>query len=163
MENSKKKQHNLWIMCGCPASGKSVKAKELVNSWSSVKYVSRDEIRFSMLEEKDEYFNKEKAVWTKYVMEVQDGVDNYENTIADATHLNWASRRKLINALRLKDINVNCYFFSTPLEVCLERNSKREGRANVPETVIRNMHASMTHPGTDPYKYHIIGEVINYA
>lgn len=164
MESFKTKPHNLWIMVGIPGSGKSFKAKELAEAWGQdCKYVSRDDIRFSKVNPKDPYFNKEKQVWKEYIQEIQDGIDNYPNTIADATHLNWPSRNKLIKALQLNNVNINCYYFSTPLNVCLERNSHREGRAQVPESVIKNMYASMQHPGTDPYNYYIIGEVINYA
>lgn len=163
MANTLKRQHSLWLMCGVPASGKTVKAKELKAAWGdSCKYVSRDEVRFSMLNDSDEYFGKERDVWKKFVAEIQDGITNYDDTIADATHLNWASRGKLLKALHgIEFIDVNCYYFSTSLETCLERNRKREGRAKVPDDVIRDMYKSFTNPTFDPYHYHIIGEIVN--
>lgn len=156
------KPRNLWIMCGIPASGKSYKAKELAERWEDCKYVSRDAVRFSLLSEEDEYFNKEKAVWKQYIAEIQEGISNHLNTIADATHLNWASRKKLLDALHgLDRVAVNCYYFPTSLETCLRRNALREGRARVPEKVIRNMYKNFTNPTFDPYDYHILGEMIN--
>ena len=131
-------------------------------SWQDTKYVSRDEIRFSILNAGEEYFAKEKDVFHKFVHEIQDGINNHENTIADATFLNWASRRKLLRNLHnLDSVNVNVLYFETDLDVCLRRNSQREGRAKVPETVIHNMWESREHPNNDPYHYHIIGEVIS--
>lgn len=162
MEVFMTKPRNLWIMCGIPASGKSYKSKELVQKWEDCKYVSRDKIRFALITDEDEYFNKEKEVWRQYVAEIQDGIFNHLNTIADATHLNWASRSKLLNALRgLDKVAVNCYYFPTSLETCLKRNALREGRTKVPEQVMHNMYKSFTNPTFDPYEYHIIGEMIN--
>ena len=155
------KTHNLWLMIGIPAAGKTTKAKELLIAWPDTKYVSRDEVRFAMLNAEDEYFAKEKDVFNKFVAEIQDGIDNHKNTIADATFLNWGSRRKLLNRLiGLENIHVNALIFTTPLETCLERNAKREGRARVPEDIIRDMHTHMTSPKTDPYNYYITGEVV---
>lgn len=37
----------------------------------------------------------------------------------------------------------------TPLDVCLQRNAQRSGRALVPEDVIRDMHQHMTIPNYD--------------
>ena len=37
----------------------------------------------------------------------------------------------------------------TPLDVCLQRNAQRSGRALVPEDVIRNMYQNMTMPNYD--------------
>ena len=152
---------NLWLLSGIPASGKTTKAKELLIAWPNTKYVSRDEIRFSILNYDDEYFAKEKDVFQKFIVETQDGIDNYDNTIADATFLNWASRKKFLKKLRhLDKVNVNVLYFETDLEVCLHRNSQREGLARVPDGVVMNMWNIREHPNNDPYHYHIIGEVV---
>lgn len=162
MEVLLKRPRSLWIMSGCPGSGKTHKAKELLNHWEDCKYVSRDDVRFSLLKDSDSYFNKEKEVWRKYIAEIQEGISNHENTIADATHLHWPSRSKLLNALHgLDKINVNIYYFHPSLETCLQRNALREGRARVPENVLRDMYKSFTNPTFDPYHYHIIGEMVN--
>lgn len=139
------KQKTLWIMCGIPASGKSTYLK---NTIQNLKYndsviVSRDAIRFSLLKPSDEYFSKEKEVWTEFVnminyyLGVQD--DRYTNVYVDATHLNPNSRKKLLNAIDTSGVVVNCIAMETPLETCLERNSKRTGLACVPDDVIKNM------------------------
>ena len=150
------KHKNLWILVGIPGSGKSYWAK---NHQGSAAYVSRDALRFALLKRDEEYFKHEKMVYSKFLSEIQYHLDHDEDVIADATHLNWASRQKLINHLSLEGVNVNCIVFKTPLSLCLERNARREGLACVPEAVITNMNRNFTHPCRDPYQYHTIRNV----
>ena len=39
------------------------------------------------------------------------------------------------------------------VETCIEQNNRRTGRENVPETIIRNMHASYQDPWDDGIEY----------
>ena len=50
----------LYIYCGIPGSGKSYYAQ---NIQKDVPYLSRDAIRFSMVNEDEEYFSKETKVF----------------------------------------------------------------------------------------------------
>ena len=147
----------LYILCGVPGCGKSTwvreKMKENVNpiepKWA---YVSRDEVRFSMIKEEDDYFAKEKQVFGEYVRRICESLkDTYAvNTIADATHLNKISRDKLINAIYRMcpelEFDIVMVYFDVPVEVCIFRNNKRSGRARVPENVIKNMYATLEFP-----------------
>lgn len=146
MEESKKR--NLWIVCGIPGIGKSTWIKTKHNFKGSTKIISRDDIRFSLLKEDEPYFSHEKEVWIKFIEEAKASLKVNDNTIMDATHLNQPSRTKVLRALgeSLKDVRVNAIVFIGDVEVALERNSKREGRAKVPETAILNMAAQMTCP-----------------
>lgn len=63
----------------------------------------------------------------------------YDNVFADATHLNFASRNKTISRINAPVDEINVVFLNTPLDICIERNAKREGRKFVPETVIKDM------------------------
>ena len=63
----------------------------------------------------------------------------YDNVFADATHLNFASRNKTISRINIQVDEINVVFLNTPLDICIERNAKREGRKFVPETVIKDM------------------------
>ena len=155
---------NLWIMCGAPGSGKSYFAKNSLMVDDSWYYVARDEVRFSMVKENEPYFSKEKQVFNKFCKEIiyACGCDEFHNVIADATHLNTASRMKLINRLSLDDVNIFCVNMNTPESICISRNKTRTGREKVPEDVIHRMYVSRTHPKNDNFKYSGILEVAGF-
>ena len=72
---------NLFIACGIPGAGKTTFLKNAVKNLKertnfSVEYVSRDEVRFSMLEESDDYFSKEKEVYKEFCNRIQKAIDN---------------------------------------------------------------------------------------
>ena len=149
--------NNLYVLCGIPGCGKSTWVKNrMAENTSSTDpkwvYVSRDEVRFSMIKEEDDYFSKEKQVFEEFVNRLCGNLsDAYvSNVIADATHLNEISRDKLINAIRRKrpnlPLHITMVYFDIPLEVCKFRNRKREGRAFVPDHVMDNMYRSLQFP-----------------
>lgn len=126
----------LYIYCGIPGSGKSYYAKK---AQPKVHYISRDEIRFNMVEEDEEYFSKEKAVFKLFSASIAKVLEKGRDVIADATHISKASRAKLIRAIdtHFSDYEIVLVVFDTPFEVCCERNAAREGRARVPDEVMR--------------------------
>lgn len=150
------KKTNLIIMCGCPASGKSTYVKEYFDN-ENYKIVSRDKIRFGLLEQfgETEYFAFEKDVFTSFVREINKGLANGKDTVADATHLSERSRNKLLD--RIKDIEnyrIIMVCVEVPLNTCLERNEKREGYAKVPYDTLRRMYFSYERPSHyEKYKY----------
>lgn len=141
MENLKKSNCQnkiLYVMVGIPGAGKSTYAKAMKDE--NVVYVSRDEVRLSLIGENDEYFSKEKAVFREFVKRIQTALDEGKNVIADASHVSKASRAKLANNLNLEGVEyVVLNMLTTPIEVCLKRNAQRTGRACVPEDSIRSM------------------------
>lgn len=142
----------LWIMCGIPGSGKSTwiaQNKDFFEGTTNV--VSRDKIRFALLDDNDDYFSREDDVWANFVRESKASLKLYENTILDATHISVGSRKKILNALKnnLKDIEINAFVFDVSLETALQRNSNRTGRAYVPESAIRRMKSQMTPPSAN--------------
>lgn len=152
------------LLCGVPGSGKSYWAKNSFMPYiSHAAYISRDEVRFSMITDEDEYFSKENAVFTEFIRRINTAIDDPEITsiVVDATHLNWASRHKTLRNLHLSNVDVIPIVFNLPLEVCLERNKQREGRARVPDSVIRRMFHQRTDPSTDPFEYAEIVEPYN--
>lgn len=151
----------LWLMCGAPGSGKSYFAKNILINDDHWFYVSRDEIRFRIIKNDEEYFSHETEVYDCFVKNIQLLLDITEkgNIIADATHLNKASRMKLLNRLNLNGVNVIPVYFNTPEHICQERNKEREGRACVPSGVLHKMYLSRSHPSSDGYKYAAVLEV----
>lgn len=137
--------NDLYVMIGLPGSGKSTIAQKVKNTLRETIIVSRDNVRFSMINKEDQYFAKEKEVFKAYINKINQYLSEGYNVIADATHLNAASRNKLLK-------NVHGYngliavVADTPIENCLKRNSKRSGREKVPDEVIKNMEDNFYKP-----------------
>lgn len=148
------KQANLWIMSGCPASGKSSAIKNFFAFEDDVVIVSRDAIRFNYLDKNPnaEYFKFEKEVFKEFIFSIKRLFEaGCKNVVADATHLNKYSRAKLLNSLGYdwilkNNININFIVMNTSLDECLRRNDLREGRACVPENVIIDMFKKFEFP-----------------
>ena len=134
----------LYIMCGVPGCGKSTWCKN--NVPKDAVYVSRDEVRFSMLKPTDAYFSKEKEVFDEFVRRIKEGLDAGKTVYADATHLNRSSRSKLINAVGRGQYDFQALVLIASLDTCLLRNSQRSGRAYVPEESIESMYNNFTIP-----------------
>lgn len=140
----------IYILCGVPGSGKSTWARKQVEELDGKGIIiSRDAIRFSMLNDNDAYFAHEDEVFDEFIRQTQEAINDQEHTsiFIDATHLNEKNRNKVLSRVwRLGDDVVIGVYFDIPLEECLRRNALRTGRALVPETVIKNMYESLTKP-----------------
>lgn len=139
---------NLVVMCGIPGSGKSYIATEyFCNLFEDPAYISRDYIRFSLVGENEPYFKKENEVFKTFCAKINTYLNVGCTVIADATHLNPASRRKLLKEIDNKDeVNVIFCDVKAGITIPLQRNRRREGRKQVPEDVIRNMYNSFDPP-----------------
>lgn len=152
------KQKNLVLLAGIPGSGKSTWLRTHLGDGDA--YVSRDEVRFSIISDDEDYFSHETEVFDKFVAEIEEKLNEGKRVFADATHINWASRRKLLERIHDKEnIDIDVFVFKIPLDTCLERNEQRSGRAVVPRSVVRRMHSQMTHPLSDPFKYHMMKNI----
>lgn len=135
-------QKKLYLLVGLPGSGKTTWAKKRIKENSNAFYVSRDEIRFSLLKENEDYFSKEEQVFKLFIQTIQQAMDknlNYDEIYIDATHLNERSRSKVLNRLNTTEWEINFVNFITPIEICIERNSYRTGRSLVPIDSIKKM------------------------
>lgn len=158
----------MWLMVGTPGSGKSTFAKNILFDSNTMRYISRDEIRFSILRKGDNYFAKEKKVYDEFIRKIKAALDDEDNyltsIIVDATHLNWTSRRKLLSALGMLNgqyswVKVIPVIMNTSVNECINRNAKRFDRERVPDDKLIEMEHSKTHPKDDPFKYTAILEV----
>ena len=144
----------LILMSGVPGSGKSWWCKnKLPELEENVLYVSRDEVRFSMLKDGEDYFSKEKEVFKEFIRQIDEGLAGGRTVCADATHLTKASRYKTWINLKNKPEQTMVILIKVPLDIALARNENRSGRAYVPENVIRDMFDSLTLPGEDEKDY----------
>jgi len=131
----------------------------------NTKYISRDEIRFSMLEEGDNYFAKEKQVFKEFCRQINSAIEKYDRVFADATHVDFSSRIKLLNQINKSSLEeINIILLDTNLEECIRRNSNRKGREVVPENVIRDMYRRLTIPNINEpfdniYIVHMGGDI----
>ena len=139
------KKH-LYLMMGVPGSGKSTYVKNILK-YGDI-YVSRDEIRYSLLTEEDDYFAKENEVIKLFIQTIDEALANEDyqgNVYADATHLSPKGRAQVLNQLKNKD-KVSVIYLDIPLNIILKRNAQREGRAFVPENVVHRMYNSIILP-----------------
>ena len=138
----------LYISCGVPGSGKSTFLKTHKNPNEEI--ISRDDIRFSLLKEGEDYFSHEKEVFDIFVSKITQLINAGTNVYADATHLNSASRAKLTDALLdagCQPADVQAILFDVPIDICLKRNENRKGtKTYVPRGVIRRMFNSLSYP-----------------
>lgn len=133
----------LFLMVGFPGSGKSTYLKNHCKENDVI--VSRDAIRFSIVSDGEEYFSKEKEVFKEYCRQINENLAAGYNVFADATHLNAASRRKVLDKVKGYDM-VGAIVMNTSLTEALRRNDNRTGREFVPRSVIRRMAAQFEFP-----------------
>lgn len=142
----------LLILVGIAGSGKSTWAREYAKDQARqgrhVVIVSRDAIRFALVDEGEGYFSKETDVFRNYISNIQNYLNNddVDIVIADATHINEKSRAKVLKKLDLKDVLVEAVVFRTPVTRCIQYNETRVGRAKVPNVVIYSMQKNFTVP-----------------
>ena len=143
------KQKKVYLTVGIPASGKTSFIRDRIAKNGGV-HISRDEVRFSILKDEDSYFGKETEVFEAFVQKIQNAIydENGPNDIyVDATHISFGSRRKILNRLNFAGVKERIFlYFDVPIEVALERNSHRTGRALVPESSMMSMFENITKP-----------------
>lgn len=146
----------VWMMVGAPGSGKSWVAQHTLMRGLGWRYISRDEVRFSIVKDEEEYFSHENKVYREFINRIKSALneEGVFNVIADATHLNYASRRKLLRALGRSGGNgVIPVVIQNDVSEMIKNNEMRSGRSCVPHSVVYRMNAQATDPATDPIKY----------
>ena len=73
-------------------------------------------------------------------------VDGNQRVVIDNTNPTVKERQKYIALFKAHHFKIIGYYFDTDLEVCLERNSKREGRENVPVRGVKSTFYKMMKP-----------------
>ena len=136
----------LIILSGPPGSGKSTFANKL-GEVRLIYVVSRDNIRFSYLNDEEDYFAHEEKVKKEFYNRIDRLLKQSSAVVvADATNLTKKARKPLIDIGKRNNANIGCIYFSTSLKKCKENNLKRSGREKVPFSVIKKMFFSFEKP-----------------
>lgn len=145
------------LLSGLPGSGKSYYLDNVIGEDAKHRILHRDDVRAQLREKlkSKEYFpvpnDKEFEAWILACVSVIIAHPDAEHYYFDQTTLGNGSAAKFYNELAaaLLDVNINItdYIFcidvmDTDLDICLERNAKREGFACVPEKILKNMAAA---------------------
>lgn len=147
MENIKKKQQKVYVLCGPAGVGKSTWAIKQMKPETDT-MISRDNIRFMLLKDNEDYFAHEDKVRNVFFGAIRSNTfvsKDFNTVFIDATHLTPKSRRLTMNHIAPDTYKI-AVSFEAPVEVAIERNAHRKGRALVPESVIRNMRHSFQEP-----------------
>lgn len=128
------------LVAGIPASGKSTFVEKSVNEGFVV--VCPDEIR-KIVTGQDFYRPAEEFVWATVKTSVRFLLARH-SVMVDATNLTIGSRKQWVEIAKEIGVPIGCYWFDTPIEVCLERNEKRERK--VPVAVMENMESTKVFP-----------------
>ena len=134
----------MYLMIGCPGVGKSYYIQQHKNPGTKV--ISRDVIRFNMLDDNDEYFSKEKEVYREFIRQIDEAIEANETFYVDQTSLNYKSRKKLFNSLKQQPDEIIAIYLKSSLDKILKQNALRKGRAYVPEDAVKNMYYSIEEP-----------------
>lgn len=147
MESLERKQKTAFVVVGIPGSGKSTWIRAHMNPEIDT-HISRDQIRFALLNDEDEYFEAEQKVRQFYFQEIEkvtgDGHTD-DCVFIDATHLTPKSREITMRHIAA-GTRIIALYFHVPIGTALERNSQRSGRARVPDNVIYRMNEQLVKP-----------------
>lgn len=136
----------LYLMMGIPGSGKSTWIKNHLFPSCQV-HVSRDNIRFALVNEGEEYFSRETEVFNSFVEQINTYLSKGYDVYADATHISKASRNKVLSKINSHPKEINLIWINGGLITALLQNEKRKDtRSYVPKSVIRRMHSQIETP-----------------
>lgn len=148
------KRKEIQLMVGPPGTGKSTHVAEAMKTLEAegrtTKVISRDAVRRELTGSATgkKYFAKEKQVFRTFVNMIQTAIsEDVEVIFIDATHINEASRHKILSHLtNVEDYILVVKTFRIPKEIAIERNNKREGFAHVPLAAMERMFNDFTFP-----------------
>jgi predicted kinase len=130
------------VLVGLPGSGKSTYLDRL-----GITPISSDAIRQLLADDAtDQTIHGRVFSTVRYLVRQRLAIGR-PVTYVDATHLTPGERRPYIKIAQQAGCRAEALFFDVPLEICLERNIKRD--RIVPEEAMRKMAAKLVPPSVD--------------
>lgn len=140
---------NLILVCGLPGSGKSTYLSQFEHN-TNCNVISRDKIRFAILQDDEAYFSHEEEVCKNLWNKINESLAANKNTYVDQTSLNPESRSYLLKHITSHYDELIAIWFNIPEQICLQRNENRQNtKAYVPRGVIRRMSYQFVPPYLD--------------
>lgn len=137
----------LFMGIGVPGSGKSTKLKEIARNYN-YRYISADEQRLLINGSVESQANSKQVWWSVFrLFDEACSATEVEAIVVDNTNITFENRKKFYTIAEryLKyDWDIVLVYVNVPLELALERNSKRD--RVVPEHVIRRMYENLEAP-----------------
>ncbi len=129
---------------GVSGSGKSTYLKKYVIE-NNFTYICPDEIREELTGDAADQ-SENKKVWEIAYEKLEYAINKKENIIFDSTMVNKKSREEFVKFVKNKteqnEYVLKALVFKVPLDLCIDRNSKRERK--VPEEVIKRQYEMLT-------------------
>ncbi|SDA49170.1 ATP-binding protein [Methanobrevibacter millerae] len=76
-------------------------------------------------------------------------IENGDSFVVDNTNPTIADRQRYFDILKDEDYEIHGYYFKSSIGECLSRNSKREGKARIPDVGVRATYAKLEFPSYD--------------
>ena len=125
----------LFLLCGVPASGKTTYSKQLAEEHNAVRH-SYDDMPNARVHD----YKLSQEVHRQWLENIKNDLLNGRSVVADNTSLNVEFRMKFLSELS----NIPCkkvlIIMDTPIDVCISRNSQRQGVERVPDNAIKMAH-----------------------
>ncbi len=131
----------LILLIGLPGSGKSSLASFLLAEYPRSRLISTDAIRAQLFGDEGVQ-GPWMLVWYQIERQFREAVEQSSVAIYDATNAVQCHRKEAIDLAHATGFtDIIGIWLDTPLQVCLERNRKRD--RTVPDEVILQMHSSL--------------------
>ena len=142
----------VYILVGCPGSGKSTWSKKFIENDPSIRRVCPDEFRAIFgFGESDQKVSAKAFEATR--LAVRDTLNDNLDVIVDATNMYPKARKQFLDIAKEYNAKTIAVIFEVDKNILLERNKKRgdEGGRNVPENIIDDMLSKYQRPDLNEF------------